>query len=137
MKDLFRRKRSRAVPNLIFLALGGSILTLAFLSLWQRNQMIYIGYEIEQLKEEKGALLRVQKELLVEAESLAAMERIERIAVEQLQMIPSAFQQRVYVNTEGSLTASDPAEGRIKKAAARPPARKFQTTDHSRSISTE
>jgi hypothetical protein len=81
--------------------------------------MIYIGYEIEQLKVEKEALLRVQKELLVEAESLSAMERIERIAVEQLAMKPNGSKQRIYVNAEGLLPPPE-GDGRlIEKAGAR------------------
>ncbi|HZR45813.1 MAG TPA: cell division protein FtsL [Candidatus Manganitrophaceae bacterium] len=111
-------RSAKHVSRLIFLTLGGSILTLAFLSLWQRNQMIYIGYEIEQLREEKEALLRVQKELRVEAESLGAMERIERIAVEQLAMKPNVSKQRIYVNAEGLLPASE-GGSLIEKAGAR------------------
>lgn len=112
-------RSAKTVFRLIFVAMGGSILMLAFLSLWQRNQMIYIGYEIEQLKEEKAALLRVQKELLVEAESLSAMERIERIAVEQLAMKPNVSKQRIYVNAEGLLPASEGAGSLVEKAGAR------------------
>lgn len=107
-------KGSRALSRFLFLALGGGILIVVFLSLWQRNQMIHIGYEIEQLKEEKEALLRVQKELLVEAESLGAMERIEQIAVEQLEMKPSASQQRVHV-TDGPLPVSDGGKATARK----------------------
>lgn len=119
MKDPFHRQRARTVPHFLFFVLGGAILILAFLSLWQRNQMISIGYEIEQLKEEREGLRRVQKELLVEAESLSAVERIERIAFEQLQMKPSASQQRVHVNTDVLLPSSEEVEGPIKKAAGR------------------
>jgi len=104
---------------LLILALGGAILILAFLSLWQRNQMIYIGYEIEQLKEEREALLRAQKELLVEAESLSAVERIERIAVEQLAMKPSLSQQRIYINAQDLLPSSEGGQGMIKNIGGR------------------
>lgn len=117
MREPFNRKSSDRLSRLLFLALGGAILILAFLSLWQRNQMIYIGYEIEQLKEEKEALVRVQKELLVEAESLSAMQRIEQIAVEQLAMKPGGSRQRVHVTTQGPVvSSSEGGERRIKKA---------------------
>jgi cell division protein FtsL len=83
-------------PRALFWILGGAILFFAFLLLWQRHQMIRIGYEIEQLREERVELLRMQKELLIEAESLTALDRIERIATEQLNMKQALPQQRVY-----------------------------------------
>lgn len=97
MKSSFYRPTLQQMPGLILFILGGAILVLAFLTLWQRNQMIHIGYEIEQLQRERAALLQTQKELLIEAESLSAMERIERIAVEQLEMNRPLSEQRVYV----------------------------------------
>ncbi|MFY9268797.1 MAG: cell division protein FtsL [Candidatus Manganitrophaceae bacterium] len=79
------------------LLLGGLILLLAFLSLWQRNQMIHLGYEIEQFHRERGELQRVYRALQAEAESLSAVERIERIAVQQLKMVPALPPQRIYI----------------------------------------
>lgn len=117
MREPLHRESSDRLSRFLFLILGGAILILAFLSLWQRNQMIHIGYEIEQLKEEREALVRVQKELLVEAESLSALERIERIAVEQLEMKPGGSQQRVYIDTpDPALSSSQEAARQIKSA---------------------
>lgn len=100
MKDLFNEEGAEKVSRLLLVALGGGILILAFLSLWQRNQMVRIGYEIETLQEQKKELVRIRKELLAEAETLSAVDRIEQIAMEQLGMKVPRPQQRVYVDRE-------------------------------------
>ncbi len=95
----------RKVSLWVSLCLVGAILFIVFFSVRQRHEMIRVGYEIEGLNKEKAALMHLHKELLVEAESLNAMERIDKIATEQLQMIPALPQQRVYlVEPEGSFT---------------------------------
>lgn len=93
MNEWFRQLESR----IAFLILGGAILLFAFLSLWQHNQMIHLGYEIEQLHQQKAELRRIHQALLVEAESLSAIERVEQIAVRQLKMTPALPEQRVYI----------------------------------------
>lgn len=87
----------RVGSRAVFWILGGAILFLSLLSLWQRHQMIGIGYEIEQLRQQRVELLRIQKELLVEVESLNTLERIEQIAIQQLKMKQALPQQRVYM----------------------------------------
>ncbi len=77
--------------------LGGLLLALAFLSLWQRTQMYRLGYEIEALKRQKNEAIRMHRQLLVASESLDGVERIEQIALEQLNMVPALPQQRIYV----------------------------------------
>lgn len=69
----------------------------AFLAVWQRNQMIQVGYETAFLQNKKTLLLRARKELIAELASLSTAERIAQIALEQLQMKPPADWQRVYV----------------------------------------
>ncbi len=75
----------------------GLLCLLALLVLWQRTQMYRLGYEIEAMKRQKDDALRVHQQLLVEVESLSAVERIERIALDRLHMIPALPQQRVYI----------------------------------------
>ncbi|MCG3116792.1 MAG: cell division protein FtsL [Candidatus Manganitrophus sp. SA1] len=93
MNEWFRQLESR----IAFFILGGAILFFVFLSLWQRNQMIHLGYEIEQLHQQKAELRRIHQTLLVEAESLSAIERVEQIAARQLKMSPILPEQRVYI----------------------------------------
>lgn len=94
--------------RLVFLILGGAILLLAFLSLWQRNQMIHLGYEIEQLHQQRAELQRVHRALMIEAESLRSIERVEQIAVQQLKMSPALPQQRVYLEREKGIGGRAP-----------------------------
>lgn len=87
------------MPRLILLLLIfiGPIVITSFLSVWQRNEMIRIGYETETLQKQKRALLRHQKELLAEVERLSALDRIEQIALGQLGMKASQPEQRVFI----------------------------------------
>ncbi|MFQ5579275.1 MAG: cell division protein FtsL [Nitrospiria bacterium] len=100
MKDLFNEEGAEKMSRLLLIVLGGGILVLSILSLWQRNQMVRIGYEIERLQEQKKELVRIRKELLAEAETLSAVDRIEEIAREQLGMKVPRHQQRVYVDQD-------------------------------------
>ncbi len=91
----------------ISLCLVSAIPLIAFFSIRQRHEMIRIGYEIEELNKTKVELRRMHKELLAEAESLNAMGRIDKIATEQLKMIPARPEQRVYfIEPEGSSTGA-------------------------------
>jgi cell division protein FtsL len=114
MKDLFNEEGAEKMSRLLLIALGGGILVLAFLSLWQRTQMVRIGYEIESLQEQKKELVRIHKELLAEAETLSAVNRIEEIAMEQLDMKVPRPQQRVYVDRERINTARIEARRSIR-----------------------
>jgi len=70
---------------------------LLFGLLLERQQMVHYGYEIERLTVEKNLQNRHQKELLVEVKNLSRLERIEKIATEQLQMRRATPGQRIYV----------------------------------------
>ncbi len=58
------------------------LLSAAFLLfyVWQRVQVISIGYQIEALKKEKDSLARTNRNLTIEAASLTAPDRVEAIA---------------------------------------------------------
>ncbi len=86
--------------SFIFFGLGLAILILSFVSLWQRDQMTRVGYDIQRMESKKGTLLKLHKELIIEVESLSALDRIEAIAVRQLSMgLPNASE-RIYVKGE-------------------------------------
>ena len=86
--------------RLLFLGLGLLICLIAFLSLWQRDQMIRVGYDIQRMQMQKQELIKVHKELLIEVESLSALDRIEEIAVKQLSMMLPVSSERIYVKME-------------------------------------
>lgn len=93
--------RKLKMPRLIIFAiLSMPMVVISFLSVWQRNEMIRIGYETEILHKKKNALLRHQKELRVEVERLSALGRIEQIALEQLGMKQPNREQRVFITAQ-------------------------------------
>lgn len=93
---------------LIFLIF--SMITTAFLAVWQRNEMIQIGYQTESLQQKKKQGLRLKKELVGEIASLSAVERIEKIALEQLHMKPPDPGQRIIIASREKNRSSDKKE---------------------------
>ena len=86
-----------------FLLFGGmtiAILFFSFLSLWHMARMTRLGYEIQALQKEKNKLLKLQKHLLIELESVSALDKIEKAAILQLSMIPAGPATRVYLKVE-------------------------------------
>jgi cell division protein FtsL len=59
---------------------------IAFFYVWQRTDVIRMGYGLEKLKVEKKKLEQVHNQLLVEVSTLASLERVERIATTSLGM---------------------------------------------------
>jgi cell division protein FtsL len=55
---------------------------------WVRSQIINTGYESQQLFAEEESLLRTQKSLILEEETLRNPERIDAIARNELKMTP-------------------------------------------------
>lgn len=56
------------------------MLALSVTALWHHHRTIQLGYETERLQTEKARLERVQRQLLIERESLASLDRIEPLA---------------------------------------------------------
>jgi cell division protein FtsL len=63
------------------------ILSLLLLYVWERMDVVRVGYRIEQLKTKKAALERDRDELQVKVSKLMAPERIAKAATEKLGMI--------------------------------------------------
>lgn len=55
--------------------------------LWERNELVRLGYEIQQLQERQKELKQVNRQLLVEISSLSSYSRVEQIALTRLGMI--------------------------------------------------
>jgi cell division protein FtsL len=69
----------------------------ALVYVWERVQVISVGYEIESLKKEKEALVKVNKGLQIEAATLTSPDRIETIAGKDIGMKPAASEQIILV----------------------------------------
>jgi cell division protein FtsL len=61
-------------------AIWGSVLVLSVVVLWHHHRTIQLGYETERLRAEKSRVERLHRQLLIERESLASLDRIERLA---------------------------------------------------------
>jgi len=77
-------------------------LCLVFVFVWERADMIRIGYHVEQLKHEKIMLERQRDELRVKASALSAPERIAKVAADKLGMTPPQQGQIVIVHSRPS-----------------------------------
>lgn len=81
--------------------IGGSVLVLMFLALWERHQMIQTGYAIEQQKRVNHRLRRAHQTLMAERESLSHLARIERLAQKQLGMVHSSGNEKRTLTERG------------------------------------
>ena len=63
-------------------------LCLVFLFVWERVDIVRVGYHVERLKVEKSRLERERDQLRVKLSALSAPDRIARMATEQLGMVP-------------------------------------------------
>jgi len=76
------------------------IILLAFVSLWQRTRMTHLGYEIQTMQTQKRQMLKVHKNLLIEFESVSALDKIEKVAIFKLSMISASPTTRVYLKDQ-------------------------------------
>ncbi len=61
-------------------------LCLVFMFVWERVDMVRVGYQIERLKHDKTVLERQRDELRVQFSTLSASGRIARVATKELGM---------------------------------------------------
>ncbi len=78
------------------------IIGVLLLFVWERVDIVRVGYRIEQLKTQKISLQREQDELRVKVSALTAPDRIAKAATEKLGMIPPQSGQVVMVSTADS-----------------------------------
>ncbi len=96
-----------------------AITSLVLLFVWERVDIVRIGYHIERLKAQKVVLERERDELRVKLSSLTAPERIARMATEKLGMVQPDKGQVVVVNLEPEVPVTPvvaDGEGEVKIA---------------------
>lgn len=74
-------------------------LCLVFAFVWERVDMVRVGYQIERLKHEKIILERERDELRVKVSALSAPDRIAKVASEKLGMVPPQQGQVIMVQS--------------------------------------
>lgn len=98
----------------LFTVLAG--LCLVFTFVWERVDMVRVGYQIERLKHEKVLLERERDELRVKVSALSAPDRIAKVALEKLGMtLPQQGQVVMVQSRPESPGHPFPAEVRVAK----------------------
>ncbi|MGH7232612.1 MAG: hypothetical protein ACREJU_14830 [Nitrospiraceae bacterium] len=88
---------------------GLAVLSLVLLCVWERVDVVQVGYRIEHLKAKKLVLERERDELRVKVSGLTAPEKIAKLATEKLGMAPPQQGQVKLVKVEpGTPTKTRP-----------------------------
>ncbi len=102
-----------------------AVMTLPLLYVWERVDVVQVGYRIQQLKAEYRILERENDELKVKVSALTSPERIARIATEQLGMMRPQPGQVVLVSFGQEVPGlRSPNEGEIQLAGKNENARR-------------
>lgn len=78
------QKKTLRTPAYLHVLVGLLILAAILFYVWQRVQVVRLGYQIERCKVEKTELIRKNRELLIEISSLTSPDRIERLAASRV-----------------------------------------------------
>ncbi|MBM4124026.1 MAG: cell division protein FtsL [Nitrospira sp.] len=93
------------------------VMVLLLLYVWERVDIVRVGYQVERLKSKKVALQRESDELRVKVSALTAPERIAHAAADKLGMMPPGQGQIVLVRVETTLpTNAGPAMPELRLA---------------------
>ena len=94
-----------------------AVTALVLLFVWERVDIVRIGYQIERLKTQKLILERERDELRVKLSGFTAPERIARLATEKLGMMQPENGQVVVINIEPAAPVHPAAqEGEVRIA---------------------
>ena len=99
---------------------GLAVLSLVLLCVWERVDVVKVGYRIEHLKVKKSALERERDELRVKVSGLTAPEKIAKLAAEKLGMAPPRQGQVRLVRVEPGSPAKAKPENRQLLAKSSP-----------------
>lgn len=93
-------------------------LCLVFLFVWERVDIVRVGYHIERLKRDKVMLERERDQLRVKVSALSAPDRIAKAASEKLGMVLPQPGQVIMVQSDqddGMPSHAEPLEVRVAK----------------------
>lgn len=88
--------------------LGAAVVAVSLVVLWHHSRTIQLGYETERMQAEKSRLERIHRELVIERESLASLERVERLAGD-LGLVHPSPRDMVVVKVEPPASHDEPA----------------------------
>jgi cell division protein FtsL len=93
-------------------------LCLVFVFVWERVDIVRVGYQIERLKHEKVMIERERDQLRIKYSALSAPDRIAKVATERLGMAPPQNGQVIVVQSRppgAPLPQAGPVELRIAR----------------------
>ncbi len=96
---------------------------LVFFFVWERVDVVRLGYHIERLKLQKVLLERERDQLQVKFSALTAPERIAKVATDKLGMVPPQQGQVFIVHPQQGLPTSSPPLEQVRIARTMSPAR--------------
>jgi cell division protein FtsL len=100
---------------------GLAVLSLVLLYVWERVDVVQVGYRIEQVKVRKLTLERERDELRVKVSALTSPEKIAKLATEKLGMTPPQQGQVRLVKVEPMIpTKVRPETGELRLAKSNP-----------------
>jgi cell division protein FtsL len=79
---------------------------LIFVFVWERVDVVRVGYQVERLKTQKVLLERERDQLQVKFSALTAPERIAKVATEKLGLVPPQQGQVLMVHQPGEAPSS-------------------------------
>ena len=80
-----------------WMLIGGFLVGVLLFSAWQHFVLLQHGYQFEELQQQRVELEEINRKLRLEIETLTAPQRIERIAIDKLHMVPAAPEASVVI----------------------------------------
>ena len=99
---------------------AGLIVAALTLYIWQRFQVIELGYKVDRFKTERETLVRMNNNLRIESASLKSLDRVERIAARQIGLKPVERERFVLVKVVPGAGAPEQEPGRRPWRSRRP-----------------
>lgn len=112
------QKKTLRTPAYLPVLAGLLILAAVLCYVWQRVQVVRLGYQIERCKVEKTELIRKNRELLIEISSLTSPDRIERLASSRVGLSVPEREQIVIVKRLAPSVLQE-QKGNIREMVAR------------------
>lgn len=100
--------------------IGAAVVTIILLDIWQHVHIVTMGYEVEQARQKQKEFQQSHKQLLVEVETLSALDRIEKIAITRLGMIKPKEGQMILVQKRPATDSFPDALTRLQVARRTP-----------------
>jgi cell division protein FtsL len=81
----------------VFLGLGACVFALVGLRVWEEMQIVKLGYQLNQIRQQQGRLSDEQQQLLVRRNTLANLQRVDTVARQRLGLRPPDAGQIVFL----------------------------------------